>query len=236
MDGDVRSVVLVAGSGSGADFLRRAVGPALRARGLLLEALDVPSGGVEEAVGLLDETVHRSGARLVGGVSLGAHAAASWAAGQDDLAVDGLLLALPAWTGAPDAVAAASASAAHDLEQLGVARVLDRAAEEGAPAWLVEELGRAWSGRQVGVLASALRRTARSAAPTPQDLARVGVPCAVVAFEDDPLHPLDVAAEWVAALPVAALRTMPMRRLDDGLVVLGDLLLEALDEAVSAAR
>ena len=81
-----------------------------------------------------------------GGISLGAHVAARWASTAQPGRVAGLLLALPAWTGAPsDAPAALTASltAAH-ARAGGVAGAV--AAAAGAPSWLTAELGRAWAG------------------------------------------------------------------------------------------
>ncbi|MBA3905409.1 MAG: alpha/beta hydrolase, partial [Pseudonocardiales bacterium] len=58
----------------------------------------------------IDRTALGSGALLVGGISLGAHIAARWAAAAPQRRLAGLLLALPAWTGPPGVAPAALAA------------------------------------------------------------------------------------------------------------------------------
>ena len=80
------------------------------------------------------------------------------------------------------------------------------AASAGAPSWLVAELGRAWAGYGAG-LAPAFETAAEEPAPTTAELAGLDVPVGVAALVDDPVHPLEVAQEWHAALPRSALVT-----------------------------
>src|SRR5207244_3803047 len=94
----------------------------------------------------LDEAARRHDVRLAGGISLGAALALRWAAAGSaaTAGLDGLVLALPAWSGPPEGVAAASAAAAverlrladpgRDRAVLGAAalRALRRAAGSGA--------------------------------------------------------------------------------------------------------
>ena len=143
---------------------------------------------------------------LVGGVSLGAHVAARWAAAAPRGRVAGLLLALPAWTGLPRAAPAAVAArwTAAQARRGGVAAAV--AASAGAPSWLVAELGRAWAGYGAG-LAPAFETAAEEPAPTTAELAGLDVPVGVAALVDDPVRPLEVAQEWHAALPRSALVT-----------------------------
>jgi len=143
---------------------------------------------------------------LVGGVSLGAHVAARWAAAAPRGRVAGLLLALPAWTGLPHAAPAAVAArrTAAQARRGGVAAAV--AASAGAPSWLVAELGRAWAGYGAG-LAPAFEAAAEEPAPSTAELAGLDVPVGVAALVDDPVHPLEVAQEWHAALPRSALVT-----------------------------
>lgn len=150
----------------------------------------------------------RATGRLVGGISLGAHVAARWAArAVPSGRVAGLLLALPAWTGPPSvttpAVAAARWTGARAREG-GVAAAV--AATAGAPPWLAEELGRAWAGYGAG-LAPALEAAAGEPAPTEVELGALAVPVGLAALVDDPVHPLAVAQRWQAALPRSALVT-----------------------------
>jgi hypothetical protein len=188
--------VLAHGSGSTGEFVHRALGPALAARGWLTVAVEDRTGEVGAVQTAIEQTVRRTGARLVGGVSLGAHAAARWAAerGPDDL--DGLLLVLPAWTGPPGEVASASAASAPVVEEVGGAEA-GRLARDGS--WVGEELARAWPTYGTG-LAPALRATAGSPGPDLAHLRSLDVPTGVVGLLDDPFHPVEVAREWADAL------------------------------------
>jgi pimeloyl-ACP methyl ester carboxylesterase len=147
------------------------------------------------------------GARLVGGVSLGAHAAARLAA-REPAAVDGLLVVLPAWLGAPDQVAGLTAAAAAEIGRTGLAATTARVRRD-ATGWVGEELAAAWSTYPAPSLVRLLRAAAESRAPDRDDLAAVPVPTGVVALAGDPYHPVDVARRWTAALPRAALQVLP---------------------------
>jgi hypothetical protein len=142
------------------------------------------------------------------GISLGAHATALWAA--RTAAPTDLVLVMPAWTGAPDAVAAATLASAADVAAHGSRAVLDRLRQDPALAhdWVLEELERGWSTYDDAALVSALTAAGSSRAPTADELAVVRGRAAVVALADDPLHPEDVARAWAAALPDAALRVV----------------------------
>lgn len=175
---------------------------------------------VERMLADLDRAAAEHGPLLVGGVSLGAQVAASWAvgavagsgarphagAGRTGQCA-GLLVAMPAWIGAPGtAVASSAALASADLvEAAGVDAALAHA-RSGAPPWIADELDRAWPGYGQA-LASSLRAAAATAAPSLAELCRLDVPAGVAAVSDDPVHPLDIAAAWTGALPNAALVT-----------------------------
>jgi pimeloyl-ACP methyl ester carboxylesterase len=202
------TALLLHGSGSTGEFAERALGPALRAEGWAVRALEDRSGDVDavgRAVGRAAAGAH--GPLLLAGISLGAHAAVRWAAhgGAPDRLV-GLLLALPAWSGAPADVASLSALAADDLERDGLDQVLARLRDQG---WVGAELARAWPRYGQEQLVRSLRATAVSAGPTPEDLAAVRVPVGLVAVADDPFHPVRVAREWQQLLPRAALEVLP---------------------------
>jgi len=134
------------------------------------------------------------------------------AAGRGDatargIVLDGLLLALPAWTGQPGTVAAATAASADLVERLGTAGALATAGT--AVKWVAAELAAAWPAYGAR-LAASLRAAAASSGPTLAELAAIAVPVGVVTFADDPLHPATVAREWAAALPRAAVRELPL--------------------------
>jgi pimeloyl-ACP methyl ester carboxylesterase len=195
----VRRAVVLPGSASATDFVRRAFGAALAGAGYELVAPEPrPGAGVVAAAAAALTAVRP---RLAGGVSLGAHVAARWAAGQPR--IEGLLLALPAWTGPPGTVAAASELAAAEVERLGPERAAAGARAAGGPAWVADELAAAWP-RYGAELAATLRAAAAAPGPGIEELRRITVPVGLVAFRDDPMHPAGVAEEWAALLPCAA--------------------------------
>ncbi|HEX2130807.1 MAG TPA: alpha/beta hydrolase, partial [Actinophytocola sp.] len=140
---------------------------------------------------------------LAGGVSFGAHLAAEWALRNPDRCA-GLVLAMPAWHGEPgDAPAARSALlSASQVRDLGVDGALTGVAAT-APAWLADELGRAWP-RYGDGLAGSLALAAARPAPTLAELGALGVPVGIATCVDDPIHPADEARAWARAIPRAA--------------------------------
>ena len=139
---------------------------------------------------------------VVGGVSLGAHVAARWAARNPGRCA-GLILALPAWTGDPgDAPAALAARASAEIV---TNHGLDTALE-GTTGWLRDELTRAW--RAYGdQLVPHLEEAAGSPAPTLDELKSLNVPTGIVGCTDDPVHPIEIAEQWADAIPRAVLTT-----------------------------
>jgi hypothetical protein len=144
----VRAVVLP-GSGSDEVFVRAVLAPPLRARGSDLQTV-APRPGGDVVAGYragLDAALAGPGPVLVGGISLGAHVAAAWAAEQPTGAgLEGLLLALPAWTGPPrDAPAALTARATAACARAGGVEAAVTAARAGSPPW-----PRRWRGGRPG--------------------------------------------------------------------------------------
>jgi hypothetical protein len=142
--------VVLPGAGSTAEFVTRAFGPPLAEAGYALVTADLEAGPdlVPAALAGLDEAVRRYRVRLAGGVSLGAQLAVRWAAGSAAAAgLHGLLLALPAWSGPPGAVAAVSAVAAAEVEAYGVAGALARAGAAGSGTAPARTAGRDTDGR-----------------------------------------------------------------------------------------
>lgn len=227
------TAVVLPGSGSDDDFVRRAFAGPLRAVGIRLVApAPRPGRGVVDGYRTaLDTALDTApdgppdgaagpGRLLVGGVSLGAHVAARWAADRPGR-VAGLLLALPAWTGAPaDAPAAlASIATAARVRSGGLTAAVGEA-RAGSPPWLGDELERAWRGYGDG-LADALLAAAREPGPDEDALAALDVPAGVVGLVDDPVHPLAVARRWSSVLPRAALVTASLGALGGDPAVLG---------------
>jgi pimeloyl-ACP methyl ester carboxylesterase len=228
--------VVLPGAGSSADFVGRAFRRPLREAGYQLVAPEPAPGPdlVRAAFRSLDAAAAEYGARLrlVGGVSLGAHTAARWAAAAG-LGLDGVLLALPAWTGAPGAAAAATAASADLVERLGTAGAL--AAAGTAVSWVAAELAAAWPAYG-DRLAASLRAAAAAPGPTRAELAALPVPAGLVAFPDDPLHPAALAHDWAAAIPRAAVRELPLAAPATDRSVLGAATLAALATAHRAGH
>lgn len=227
--------VVLAGAGSSAGFVTRAFGGPLAAAGYRLVAPPPVPGPdvVPAALAALDRARRTYGPRLaiVGGVSLGAHLAVRWAAAAPagDPPLDGLLLALPAWTGPPGPVASATASSAATVARLGVAGALRRAAA-GAVPWVSDELAAAWPGYG-DLLAATLLAAAAAPGPDPAQLAAVGVPVGLAAFTDDPMHPVAVAETWAGLLPRAAVHRLRLADLAADRSPLGAAALAALAAA-----
>jgi pimeloyl-ACP methyl ester carboxylesterase len=228
--------LILPGAGSSADFVARAFGPALRNAGyeLVTPSPEPGPGVVAAAWAALDRAAaeHGPALRLVGGVSLGAHLAARWTASRrarDPRAGPaGVVLVLPAWTGSPGTVAAATATAADTIDRLGTDGAL--AAAGTAVPWVAAELAAAWPGYG-DQLGASLRAAAAADGPSRAELAALPVPAGLVAFADDPLHPYEVAQEWAAAVPRAALRTLHLRDAAADPSILGAEALAALTAA-----
>jgi hypothetical protein len=215
-----RVAVIAHGAASTGAFVAEAFGAALAGAGFDLVTFDEPSGDVTAVAEHLAYLVDTRGALIVGGVSLGAHAAAAVAAARPQLA--GALLVMPAWTGPPAAVAALSAHAAVEVAENGLDAVLDQLGDPpGWQGWLAAELRRAWSAYgQQGVVA-ALRAASASAGPQRGQLTEIAVPAAVVSVPADPYHRVEVAREWAGLVPTAALVELTPADLSAGPAALG---------------
>jgi pimeloyl-ACP methyl ester carboxylesterase len=209
--GSAEVAVLLPGTGSDERFVRSVFEVPLAA--VCVRAVTprpVPGPTLAESyLAALDEAA-ADGPVVAGGVSFGAHLAAEWALANPGRCA-GLVLALPGWHGPPgDAPGAVSARLAADLVRTrGVDGAL-ATATEGVADWLEAELTRSWRGYGEG-LADSLAAAAARPAPTPAELARLDVPVGIASCVDDPVHPVQVAEEWLAALPRA---TMCTTRLD----------------------
>lgn len=230
VDLDGVPTVLLPGTGSDDDYVYRAFAPALHDVGALpIAHAPHPDHLVEGYRRALDEAA-AAGPIVAAGVSLGAAVAAAWAIDNPGRIL-GVLAALPAWTGDPrDAPAAAAALASADeLRRDGLAAATARM-QQSSPPWLADELTRSWLG-QWPDLPDAMVEAAGFIAPTHAQLETLSVPMGVVSATDDPIHPLEVGVEWVAAAPLAALHTVTLAQLGSDPAVLGSAALAALYEA-----
>ncbi|OBI40521.1 hypothetical protein A5707_08820 [Mycobacterium kyorinense] len=219
--------VVLPGTGSDDDYIRRAFSGPLRAAGaLMVTPPPEPAGLVRGYLAALDDAA-RGGPIAVGGVSIGAAVAAAWALAHADRAV-AVLAALPAWAGAPDDAPAAHA-ARHSAQQLRREGLAATTAQMrgSSPPWLGDELARSWLG-QWPQLPDAMDEAAAYVAPTCTELAGLAAPLAVAAAIDDPIHPLEVGEQWAAAAPRAALRTVTLEQIGADPAALGAACVAAL--------
>lgn len=214
------TAVLLPGTGSDDEFVRRAFAAPLHAAGArVVTPRPQPRrliAGYREA--LTDAAA--AGPILVGGVSIGAAVAVEWALQHPARAV-AVLAALPAWSGSPATAPAAHAArySAAALRRDGLAATTAQM-QVSSPRWLADELTRSWAG-QWPALPDAMEEAAAFDAPTADALARLTVPLAVVSAVDDAVHPLQVGREWASAAPRAVLRTVTLDAIGADPSVLG---------------
>ena len=203
---DSPTLILCHGAGSSADFLARAFPSAsCRCRTVYLEDR---TGSVPRMVDALRDAIRDLGPSpgqvFVGGVSIGAHAAALLAGEHRRPRIDGCVFVMPAWTGTPPQHSSA-AVVAEEINADGAVAVLDRLGRDPATRddWVFDELRRAWRSRPT--LGSELAVAASGDGPTAAHLASIAVPSLIVALRDDPVHPLGVARAWQSSIPFSRL-------------------------------
>lgn len=227
---DLRGVtaVLLPGTGSDDHYVRRAFSGPLQRVGAVIVTPAPQAGHLIDGYRAALGDAARQGPIAVGGISIGAAVAAAWALA-DPARVVAVLAALPPWTGAPDTALAAH-SARHTAYQLRHAGLAATTAQMRAssPAWLADELTRSWHD-QWPQLPDAMEEAAGFVAPGRAELAGLAAPLGVAAASDDPLHPLQVGVEWVAAAPRAALQTVTLNQIGADPAALGAACLAALD-------
>ena len=226
---DLRGVttVLLPGTGSDDDYVYRAFsGPLHEVGALLVNPPPQPDRLIDGYLSDLDHAAHE-GPIAVGGVSIGAAVAAAWALAHPHHVI-AVLAALPAWAGAPGAAPAALAArqSASQLRADGLAATTTQM-RASSPPWLADELARSWRA-QWPLLPDAMEAAAAYIAPSCADLTRLEAPLAVAAAVDDPIHPLQVALDWVTAAPRAALRTVTLDQMGTNTATLGAACLVAL--------
>lgn len=229
---DLRGVttVLLPGTGSDENYVYRAFSGPLRALGaVLVTPAPQPHRLLDGYVSALDDAA-ATGPIAVGGVSIGAAVAATWALAHPERTV-AVLAALPAWTGEPDSAPAALA-AHYTASQLRTDGLDATTAQMRAssPLWLADELARSWAA-QWPLLPDAMEEAASYVAPSRAQLTRLVPPLGVAAAVDDPIHPLQVGADWAADAPRAALRTVTLAEIGARPDALGAACLAALGAA-----
>jgi pimeloyl-ACP methyl ester carboxylesterase len=224
------TTVLLPGTGSDDDYVYRAFSGALHDAGATVRAVAPRPGGL--VAGYLAELDNAATEApiAVGGVSIGGAVAVAWALAHPGRTV-AVLAALPAWTGSPEGAPAALAArqSALALRRDGLVATTAQM-RASSPRWLADELSRSWAGQWPG-LPDAMEEAADYVAPGLAELARLAVPMGVAAAVDDPVHPVEVAEQWVTAAPQAALRKVTLNEIGADPAVLGAACLTALRKA-----
>ncbi|GGC59781.1 hypothetical protein GCM10011410_10260 [Hoyosella rhizosphaerae] len=224
----MRVAALLPGTGSRADFVRRAFEPALKPAEVSLCAIEPdPRDLIGSSLHALDQAAERHGPLIVGGISLGAAVGALWASRNPHLTT-GVVAALPAWTGnSHGAPAALSATiTAEELSRVGLDGTIT-AMKASTPGWLADELEQSW--RQLWPhLPGALLAAASFDKLTAEVLRTIGTPVGIAAAIDDPIHPIAVAHSWAHRLPNSLVETLTLAQIGDNPAVLGDTAIRAL--------
>ncbi len=215
-DADAPAFVVAHGVGSTSRFVREAFAGPVTAAGYRLVSYDLRGHGAstplsdpadhafDHHVADLDAVVAATGAVLVGGVSLGGHAAVAWTAARRT--PHAVVACLPAWTGRAVPGEGPHAVVAEEVAGIGVVGMLARFQTDRAmEPWLRDVLLRDWREHDPDSLEAALVALDGGLAPTEAELRRLPTPLGLVAWPDDPGHPLAVAREWAAWAPRAAL-------------------------------
>jgi len=191
---------------------------------------------VADLAAVVRGVARRHAPAVVGGISLGGHAAVRLVA--SGTVVPGAVLAcLPAWTGTAAPGEGPHAAVAAQVAAIGIGGILAQLREDvGLAGWLRRTLVTDYARHEPASLEAALRALDGGDAPTPTELARLMVPLAVVAWPDDPGHPLAVAQRWVALAPRAALVTVTIGGLEAGVGQLGEAAVTAVTGRWTASR
>ncbi len=214
-------ILALPGTGSDADFVRRAFEPACTARGFELVAVEPDPRAVVASCRAAIEAAARTGPVLVTGISLGAAIAVEWAAEHPEQTI-GVVAALPGWTGPDTAACPAALSAAVTAEQLradGLDAVTERM-RASSPRWLADALTQSWRA-QWPDLPQALDEAASYKWPEPELLRGLPTPVSIVTAVDDPVHPVGVAEEWAGLVPRSELHRITLDELGTDPAILG---------------
>ena len=193
---DLRGVttVLLPGTGSDDNYVYRAFsGPLQGVGAILVTPAPRPDRLIDGYLAALDDALAAARGRPigVGGVSLGAAVAATWALAHPEQTI-AVLAALPAWNGESSSAPAAHAAryTAAQLRRDGLEATTSQM-RASSPPWLADELARSWR-VQWPQLPDAMEEAAAYVAPSCAELSRLAPPLGVVAAVDDPIHPLQV--------------------------------------------
>lgn len=240
------AVLLLHGVGSSSRFVREALARPVCDAGWRLLAADLrghgastplphPSAhGFDRHVGDVAALAARFAPEVVGGISLGGHAAVGAAtAGVPCRAV---LACLPAWTGRAVPGEGPHAAVATEVARVGVGGMVARFRTDSTMVpWLRDVLVRDWPSHDPASLTAALTALDGGRAPTSTELADLPVPLALVGWPDDPGHPLAVARDWQQLAPHADLVETSLDAVQHDRAALGRAAVTALGPLVEGA-
>lgn len=239
-DPDAPVFLLLHGVGSSSRFLEEAfAGPVVTA-GWRLVTVDLrghggsspvrdPAGhGHARHVADVGALAERFAPTVVGGVSLGGHAAVGAAVA--GLSCRAVLACLPAWSGRAVPGEGPHAAVADEVRRVGVPAMVERFRRDTEMLpWLREVLVRDWTSHDATSLAAALQALDGGLAPTTAELGTLPTPLGLVAWPDDPGHPLDVARSWARTAPHAHLQQLTLQDMEVERSALGRAAVAALD-------
>ena len=219
--------VLAHGMGSSARFMAAAfAAPVVRA-GWRLVAYDLRGHGASSPARRVEQhhlDVHAADlasvvasvagpVTVVGGVSLGAHAAVR--AASNGVVTEMVLACLPAWIGTATPGRGPHAATAARIATEGTAPMIAalRTDEVLAP-WLRATLLADYPRHDPASLDAALRSLDGAEAPSYSELRGLRSPLVVLGWPDDPGHPLAVARRWAELAPRSSQLTLTIRSLD----------------------
>jgi pimeloyl-ACP methyl ester carboxylesterase len=222
----VRKVAVIAhGAGSTADFVHRVFDEPIASVGYNVVSWDRRTP-VQETADEFADLVRRTGATLVGGVSIGAILATNFALSSNGL--DGLLIAL-----APPVIEPQPRGPTVTIDDVNA--LVSEVTRDAVP-WVAAEIRAAWSTYSAAELTRELHSASTATPPTTTALAKVRVPTGIVALADDPVHPVEVAEEWARAIPRASLETVRLHEPSNDVAVIGRAAIRAWQKAVSESR
>ncbi|MGU3294430.1 alpha/beta hydrolase [Williamsia sp. M5A3_1d] len=220
--GTASVLVGLPGTGSDADYARRAFTPLADTLGVRLTVVDPgPDGVVDTYLRALDDAAGAEGRVVVAGISIGACVGVRWALGSTSCV--GVVAAMPPWLF--DGETAPSPAA---LSAMATVDLIDRLGTDGAvaqmrantPPWLGAELARSWT--SIGApLRSHLAEAAAMRTPTAEMVSALGVPLAVVGVRDDPVHPHHFAERWTHLAARSAMRSITFDAWGDDAATIG---------------
>ena len=184
--------MLAHGAGSTGPAARRLLG--LEGRPDIITVED-RTGDIDHVIAGIDSVVraHPDCVEIIG-VSLGAHAAARWAAGRDE--GPALTFILPAWTGNAGRTADATAHAAQRIRDVGIAATLEGLTEAASHPGIVELLGVAWDRYTQEQLHACLATAACGRGPTCHELDELRLPSRIIGWYGDAFHPASTVVQW----------------------------------------